>query len=119
MKFDEVRERYKIPLEILQHYTSFAVDAEAKSQTCDAEYDEKDIQLLSMIMTLHGVGFSAAEIDGYMRLWLEGEITGGARVKMLEQRRSILLEEIHFKEKQLADVDYLRHELQGCGEQLI
>lgn len=38
------------------------------------QYDEEDIRRLSLIMTLHDVGFSNQEVENYMRLLLEGKI---------------------------------------------
>jgi DNA-binding transcriptional MerR regulator len=38
-------------------------------------YDESDIERLSMIMTLHDVGFTNEEIHKYMSLWTLGEPT--------------------------------------------
>lgn len=46
-----------------------------------------------------------------MRLLLEGEPSGAQRLRMLEEKRSAALDEIHFKEHQLQRLDYLRHEI--------
>ena len=46
-----------------------------------------------------------------MRLLLEGEATGAERLRMLEKKRAAALDEIHFKERQLQRLDYLRHEI--------
>ena len=37
--------------------------------------------------------------------------TAVQRLSMLEKKRSAALEEIHFKERQLQRLDYLRHEI--------
>ena len=36
------------------------------------EYDDQDIEWLSMIMTLHDIGFKSNEIEEYMHLLLKG-----------------------------------------------
>lgn len=46
-----------------------------------------------------------------MHLLLEGDHTAVQRLNMLEKKRSAALEEIHFKERQLQRLDYLRHEI--------
>ena len=46
-----------------------------------------------------------------MRLLLAGPSTEAERLRMLNQRRNLALEEIHFKEKQLERLDYLRHKM--------
>ena len=64
-----------------------------------------------MIMTLHDVGFTGSEIETYMRLLLEGDDTKKQRIQMLTRKRDHALDEIHFKEAQLARLDYLRHSI--------
>ena len=47
-----------------------------------------------------------------MRLMLAGESTGNERMKMLDAKRSQgPWIEIHFRERQLERMDYLRHEM--------
>ncbi len=75
-------------------------------------YNEQDTERLSMIMTLRDIGFSSREAETYMRLTLEGESTQPQRIMMLNERRGKTLEEIHLREKQIAYMDYLRHEMQ-------
>ena len=41
----------------------------------------------------------------------EGKTTGAERLRMLEKKRAAALDEIHFKERQLQRLDYLRHEI--------
>ena len=106
MTMKEASERYKIPMKILKEYE--------KWELCGAvwQYDDQDIERLSLIMTLHGMGFNNSEVETYMRLTLEGDHTGSERIAMLNRRRDRTLDEIHFKEKQIAHMDYLRHEMQ-------
>ena len=77
------------------------------------QYDDQDIERLSMIMTLHEIGFDKGEVEAYMRLMLEGENTRQQRIAMLNQKRGRTLDEIHFKEKQIEYMDYLRYEMQN------
>ena len=44
-------------------------------------YDDSDIERLSMIMTLHDVGFTNEEVHQYMSLWVQGEATREERKK--------------------------------------
>ena len=74
-------------------------------------YDESDIERLSIIMTLHDIGFTNEQVEKYIRLLLEGNSTERERLKMLSEKRNGTLEEIHFKEKQLDRLDYLRFEI--------
>ena len=49
------------------------------------------------------------QLEHYMQLMLEGTHTKEQRLRMLNRRRSDALDEIHWKEKQLERLDYLRH----------
>lgn len=72
------------------------------------QYDDTDLERLSMIMTLHDVGFGNDEIETYMKLLLEQEGAEAQRLRMLDQKRGRTLDEIHVREKQLERLDYLR-----------
>ena len=71
-----------------------------------------DIERLSTIMTLHDISFTNGEIEKYMRMLLKGKFTEKERLKMLNDKRLGTLDEIHFKERQLDRLDYLRFEIQ-------
>ncbi len=47
-----------------------------------------------------------------MRLTLEGDHTKQRRMAMLNEMRGKTLDEIHFREKQIEYMDYLRYEMQ-------
>ena len=112
MTINEASERYKIPVKILREYESWGLCGEVKKVMGSWRYDESDMERLSTIMTLHDIGFTNDEVQQYMRLLLEGESTEKERMKMLNDKRNGTLDEIHFKEKQLDRLDYLRFEIQ-------
>ena len=111
MTIQEASERYQIPLQILWEYESWGLCGAVKKVMGHWQYDDLDLERLSTIMTLHDIGFSSEEVELYMRLLLEGESTGAQRLRMLEAKRVAALDEIHFKERQLQRLDYLRHEI--------
>lgn len=111
MTINEASERYKIPIKILQEYESWGLCGEVKKVMGSWQYDNSDIERLSTIMTLHDIGFTNNEIEKYMRLLVEGVSTEAERMKMLETKRSGTLNEIHFKQRQLDRLDYLRFEM--------
>ena len=111
MTINEASERYEIPIEVLKEYESWGLCGAVKKVMGAWQYDEEDIQRLSMIMTLHDVGFSNEEVETYMRLLLEGDSTEEERMAMLSQKRDSALDEIHFKERQLERLDYLRFKM--------
>ncbi len=81
------------------------------------QYDDDDLERLSLMMTLHDIGFTPEETEIYMRLLLEDKCGCRACLQMLERKRADALDEIHFREKQLARLDYLRHELRKEQEE--
>lgn len=111
MTIDEAHSRYNIPVEILKEYESWGLCGAVKTVMGAWQYDEEDIERLSLIMTLHDVGFSKEEVERYMRLLLEGEHTEEKRMKMLDAHRDGTLDEIHFRQRQLDRLDYLRYKI--------
>ena len=113
MTIYEASERYNIPLEILREYESWGLCGEVKKVMGSWQYDDSDIERLSTIMTLHDIGFTNAEVERYMKLLLQGASGEEERLKMLETKRNGTLDEIHFKERQLDRLDYLRFEMKS------
>ena len=111
MTINEASERYKIPIKILQEYESWGLCGEVKKVMGSWHYDESDIERLSTIMTLHDIGFQSSEIETYMRLLLENENGEAQRLNMLNIKRRSILGDIHFREKQLSYLDYLRYSI--------
>lgn len=111
MTITEASERYNIPIEILKEYERWGLCSEVKKVMGKWQYDDSDIEKLSMIMTLHDIGFTNNEVENYMRLVEEGTVTEKQRMKLLNDKRTSKLEEIHFCEKQLECMDYLRYEM--------
>lgn len=111
MTIDEASTRYHIPMKILKEYEG----GEVKKVMGAWQYDQTDIERLSLIMTLHDVGFTNEEVERYMRLVLSGDETREKRLAMLRKKRNGTLDEIHFKQKQLDRLDYLRYEISRAG----
>lgn len=116
MTMDEASTRYNVPLDILREYESWGLCGAVKKAMGAWQYDDQDIERLSMIMTLHDIGFLNDEVESYMRLLLEGESTAAQRLDMLNKRRSATLDEIHFREMQLDRMDYLRHRIRESNK---
>lgn len=110
MTKQEASQRYNIPLWLLDEYESWGLCQEG-------QYGDGDLERLSMMITLHDVGFTDREVEAYMRLLLEGDHTALQRMQMLNRRRDHALDEIHFREAQLARLDYLRHNIKNTTNQ--
>lgn len=116
MTIDEASKRYQIPIEILKEYESWGLCGAVKKVMGSWQYDDSDLEKLSLIMTLHDIGFNTEEIETYMRLLLEQQDTDKERLRMLEKKRAEALDEIHFREKQLDRLDYLRYKIRSHAE---
>lgn len=117
MTIDDASRQYCIPIQILREYESWGLCGAVKKVMGAWQYDDTDIERLSTIMTLHDIGFTSQEVETYMRLLLEQEGTDRARLRMLDEKRRAALDDIHFREKQLERLDYLRHELRKRTEE--
>lgn len=117
MTMKEASEQYMIPIKILKEYEKWELCGAVKKIMGVWQYDDQDIERLGMIMTLHDMGFNNSEVETYMRLTLEGAHTEPERIAMLNRRRGKTLDEIHFKEKQIAHMDYLRYEMQNSRKE--
>ena len=111
MTIDEASERYNIPVEVLREYENWGLCGAVKQVMGAWQYNDQDIQRLSIIMTLHDVGFSSLEVEEYMGLLLRGESTRQERIEILSRHRDRILDEIHFKQNQLDRLDYLRYKI--------
>lgn len=111
MTIDEASEKYNIPIKILKEYESWGLCQEVKKVMGSWYYDDRDIERLSIIMTLHDIGFTNQEIEKYMRLLMLGNLGEQERINMINKKRNGILDEVHFKEKQIARLDYLKYEI--------
>lgn len=111
MTKEEASQRYQIPLHILEEYERWGLCGAVKAVMGVWQYDDTDLSRLSTVMTLHDLGFTSRETETYMRLLLEQPHSEAQRLRMLEEKRAAALEEIHFRERQLQRLDYLRHEI--------
>lgn len=115
MTIGEASRRYGIPVEILQEYERWGLCGAVKQVMGERDYNDLDLERLSLIMTLHDIGFSAGEVELYMKLSARDGESGKDQLRMLDKKRRAVLDEIHFRERQLDRLDYLRHKIR-CPE---
>ena len=70
MTMDEVSRKYQIPINILEEYEAWGGCDAVKKVMGDWQYDDQDLERLSLIMTLHDIGFTKEEVEEYMALVL-------------------------------------------------
>lgn len=55
---EEASKKYNIPIHILKEYESWGLRQEVKKVMGSWQYDETDLKILSLIMTLYDLDFS-------------------------------------------------------------
>ena len=80
MTIQEASERYQIPMEVLRTYERWGLCPEAGQAAGERRYDGRDLERLSLILTLRDIGFTGEETERYMRL-LERPGTEGDRLR--------------------------------------
>lgn len=111
MTIEEVSCRYQIPERILKDYERLSGSGLVKKAAKGLQYDDQDLERLSLMMTLHDIGFKKEEVEEYMVLASQEADTGDERLRILQKKRNGILDEIHFQEKKLEYLDYLRYEI--------
>ena len=112
MTIDDASKKYCIPIKILKEYDHMGLCGSVKRVMGAWQYDDQDIERLSMIMTLHDTGFSKDDIDEYMQLLISGK-NNDECMKILNEKRQHTLDKIHILEKRLDNLDYLRNEMKN------
>ena len=66
MTIQEASERYQIPMEVLRTYERWGLCPEAGQAAGERRYDGRDLERLSLILTLRDIGFTGEETERYM-----------------------------------------------------
>lgn len=53
------------------------------------EYDDRDLERLSLIMTLHDIGFTSEDVQVYMKLVLAGSAADSERMRILNEKETV------------------------------
>ena len=88
MTQQEASEHYNIPVSILQEYKSWGLCDAVKKVMGVWQYDDEDLERLSIILMLHDIGFTTEEAETYMRLLLEQPDSTKKRLRMMEEKRN-------------------------------
>lgn len=104
MTMRDVNTRFCVPIDVMEKYEAWGFGS--------GDYTNRDLDQLSLMLTLQDIGFQSAQIEQYMRL-MNTENSGSQRLIMLNTKRREMLDQIHLKEKQLDRLDFLRYEITG------
>jgi len=98
-------------MEVLSAYEHWNLSGE-KAEDDVRQYDDEDIQKLSLIITLTEAGLTKSQIECYMRL-AEKDSTENRRMELLNKQREQVLAQIHVLEQQIEKLDYLRYQIRS------
>ena len=115
MNIKEVSEKFNINLVELENYENIGLFDDIKKVNGIGEYEDRDIEKLSKIVTLKKVGLELEEILRYMKLVEQGDLSKDERVRILNRKRQLILEDIHNKQKSIDCLDWLIYEMNGCN----
>lgn len=107
MNKEEIIKNFNIPPEMLEEYKTCQCCCKSSGQG----YDNNDVERLSQMITLSGIGFSCEEVKNYMDMLSSQNPTKSERLKILTEKRCKILNEIHLREKQLDTIDCLRFKI--------
>ena len=118
MKAEEVSKRFNIKLDELKYYEDIGFFNDVKISDGVREYEDKDIEVLSKVVTLRNLEFSISDISTYIRLMKQGVDGDNERVRILNRKRNVLLDEVHNKQKSIDCLDCIIYKIQGgqCGK---
>ena len=111
MTKEEISRCCQIPGEVLSEYEHWNLSGK-EPENDNRQYDDKDIQKLSTIMTLAEAGLTKSQIECYMRL-AEKDNTENRRLELLNKQREQALAQIHELEQQIEKLDYLRFKIRS------
>lgn len=109
LKIKEVSERFDVAMTTLRYYEQVGLFDDVKRINGVREYEDKDIERLSMILTLRNSGLSLESISQYIEMMKNGMKL--PRIHMLKKERQRLLHEIHLQQKNLDSLDRIIYQL--------
>lgn len=107
MTLCELSERYKIELDKLQYFADNHLIEEEQA------YGGEEEKKLGVLCTLYEIGLKAAAMKQFLSF--DSAHNRAEQIKLLNMRRSDLLEDVHTRQKLLDRVDYMIYEIKNKG----
>lgn len=106
MKISEIAQSYQVPLSTLRYYEKMGLFENVKRINGIREYDDKDIERLSLILSLKHTGLEIKEILQYLKI---NNID--KRIDLLLKRRKKSLDLMHLHQKNINTIDNLIYQI--------
>lgn len=113
LRIKEVSERFNITTATLRYYEKMGLFEDVSRINGIREYEDKDIERLSLIITLKNTGLSIEAIAKFIELDKDGANTINQRIKMLKNERQKILDDIHEQQNNLYSLDCLIYQIKG------
>ena len=111
MRIKEVSKRFNVSITALRYYEKVGLFEDVNRVNGIREYEDKDIERLSLILTLKNIGLSNETILKYIELNEQGAHTKKQQIQVLKLERQKLLDSIHNQQKNIDSLDYLIYQL--------
>lgn len=105
MTLKEAEKKFGMSHSTLEQYVSFGFIRKAGTSS-EESFQDEDFEKLGMIDTLLNAGFTPEETKDYLQLLKENK-TEQQQITILTNKRRIILDEIHKKQKLLDCLDYM------------
>ena len=112
MKIKEIAEKYSISVTALRYYEKIGLFDNVQRVNHIREYNEEDVQRLSLILSLKEAGLHMASILKYIELFKQSG-TFNERISILKKQRNETLDTIHHHQKSLDSLDNMIYQLKN------
>ena len=114
MQIKEVCRRFNVSRATLKYYEKEGLFEDVVRVNGIREYEDRDIERLSLIITLKNVGLTIDMIAKFIDCDEHNDETKTKRIKILQNERLKLLDDIHQQQKRLDSLDCLIYQIKGC-----
>ncbi|MBF0705788.1 MerR family transcriptional regulator [Alkalihalobacillus hwajinpoensis] len=90
----EIAEKVDISAHTLRYYEKEGIIDPVRNDSGVRQFDEKHLQWLQFVKKLRETQMPVSQIKEYTRLFLEGEHTANARLRLLEDHRQFIRDQI-------------------------
>lgn len=110
LKVEEVCQTFAISLKRLQSFENAGLLDTVHEKGVHKEYEEADIEQLSLILTLCDIGFDFAQIKQFLDTTADTK-TKNIKAQLLKKQRLSILETIHTLQKKIDTIDCLLYQM--------
>ncbi len=107
MTIKEVSEKYDIPADTLRYYERVgAIPPVTRTTGGIRNYTEQDIAWVQLAKCMRSAGLPVEVLIEYLQLYQQGDETIPARLQLLSEQRTVLLEQKKAIDKMLENLNY-------------